>query len=389
MPEQDILASLDARPEFQKLSAEAKELVRSKVTTKFAGLSDQAKQLVYQKLGTAPAAPKEPGMLGKAWNALEVPAQKAEQAITGLTDVQNTIQNKAADATGLPIGTEPTGNLTRDVIANTPRIMGETAAEVLPGAIDRTAILTAGVGGLGAKVAGKVAGKLLTGAKIPLTSTKIPGIAPWLEKGSGLQPGTLVEAFKDPKMIVDFGRKLRAQELYNEAKQGATLPKTLLEARNIRIADKAIKAMADGKVMTSPDAFNARKAIRALIRANQKSKAYNDDFLLQAEEGLTAMVFSGVNKADKLYQGAIRGEQMRSYGRLTQKGQQGAVTTVATHLLPNWLKPVYSPLLQGAGASAAGAAAQIPVRGALKAGAMVGAGLDRLKSKKKEKHRGK
>ena len=47
-----------------------------------------------------------------------------------------------------------------------------------------------------------------------------------------------------------------------------------------------------------------------------------------------------------------------------------------------FLAPFLSPAVQGAGASLAGAASQIPTTAPLRTGAMIGAGLDRLKSKK-------
>lgn len=321
-----------------------------------------------QSSGNPGVTAKEPGILGKAWNSLNKPVEMSKEGLTQMTDLGVQGQNALAEKTGLPIGTEPTGNLARDVVANVPRIAGETMSEVAPSFIDQTAILTAGAGSA-IKAGGKVAGKVL------------PKVAPMLEAGSGLQKGTLVAAFKDPKMIADFGGKLKASQLYNELKAGASVPNHL--KTNAKVASDAIAKMSKGDHLTAPDAFKARKAVRALM----KSKQYPMDDLLKAEEGLEAMVFRSANKADQMYVRAIRGEQMRNVSRLNKNGTTGPISAGIMAKIP-FLAPLISPAVQGGAASLAGAAAQMPMSTPLRAGAMVGAGLDRLKSKK-EKNRGK
>lgn len=311
--------------------------------------------------------PKERGMVGKAWDALNVPAQMSKQGLTQLADLRTQGQNMVAEKTGLPIGTEPTGNLARDVVANIPRIADESVAEVAPAFVDGVSILTAGAGGA-AKAGGKLAGKI------------IPHISPALEAGSGLGKGTLVAAFKDPKMIVDFGAKLKASKLYNSIKEGASVPRHL--QTNAKVVSDAMNKMAQGKVLTAPDAFRARKAVNALM----KSKQYPMDDLIKTKEGLEAMVYSSVKEADKMYIRAIRGENMRQPMRLNKNGSTNMLAAGATAAFP-WLAQISSPLVQGGAASLAGAAAQMPIPEALKAGGMISAGLDRLK-KKKEKKRG-
>lgn len=315
-----------------------------------------------------PVAPKEPGMIQKGWDALDKPAQMSRQGLTQTTDMGVQLQNMAAEKTGLPIGTEPTGNLARDVAANVPRIAGETIAEVAPSFIDRTAMLTGGAGAA-VKAGGKVAGAVL------------PKVAPMLEAGSGLGKGTLVAAFKDPKMIADFGGKLKASALYNELKSGASVPKHL--QTNAKVVSNAMSQMANGSILTAPDAFRARKAVNALM----KSKQYPMDDLIKTKEGLEAMVFSSAKEADRMYVRAIRGENMRNISRLNKNGTTGPISAAIMAKIP-FLAPLMSPAIQGVTASAAGAASQLPVAEAFKAGGMVSAGLDRLKSKK-EKSRGK
>lgn len=316
-----------------------------------------------------PPAPESKGMLGKAWDALAVPAQKSKEGWDMIAQ-SDAVQPKL------------TGNLATDVIRGTPKVLAETAAEVAPSFIDRTAIMTAGAGA-GLKASGKAGGAVVG---------KFGGM---LERGSGLQSGTLAAAFKDPKMIMDFGSKLKATQLYNEIKQGASVPAHL--RTNAKLASDAMNQMSKGAWLTAPDAFKARKAVRALM----KSKQYPMDDLLEAEKGLEAMVFRSANKADQLYVRAIRAEQMRNISRLNKNGTTGPLSAAVMAKVPI-LAPFVSPAVQGIGASLAGAASQIPLGKAAKAAAMfsaeaehggksvdmVGQGLDRLKNRK-EKGRGK
>ena len=330
-----------------------------------------------QKLNPQPAAPEavtiqqpqQKGMLGKAWDALAVPAQKSKEGWDMIAQSE-AVQPKLS------------GNLATDVIRGTPKVLAETAAEVAPSFIDRTAITTAGLGA-GVKQVGKAGGAVVG---------KFGGM---LERGSGLQKGTLEAAFKDPKMIMDFGSKLKATKLYEELKQGASVPAHL--RTNAKLASDAMNQMSKGNHLTAPDAFKARKAVRALM----KSKQYPMDDLLEAEKGLEAMVFRSANKADQLYVRAIRAEQMRNISRLNKNGTTGPISAGIMAKIP-MLAPFLSPAIQGVSASAAGAAAQIPLAKAAKGAAMlsaeaehggkpfdlVGQGLDRLKNRK-EKSRGK
>lgn len=321
----------------------------------------------------AQGAPKEPGMASKVWNAMDVPRQAAQQTISGLTKTQTDVQNAVAAKTGLPVGTEPTGNLTRDILANTPRILGESAAEVLPSFVDRTSILTAGAG-VGVKGAGMVASKVL------------PKVAPMLEAGSGLRKGTLVAANKDASIITDFGSKAKAAAIYNEAKQGAAVGK-----KSTKVVADAFNEMNKGNHMTAPSAFKARKVVRQMLQS--KSPPYPTDDLLQLEEHLGEMVFRSVNKADALYKRAIQGEQMRNISRLNKNGTTGPMSAAVMAKIPA-LAPLISPAVQGAGASVAGATARIAPSTIAKASAMpniVAMGLDRMaenRKRKKEKRRG-
>ncbi len=339
-----------------------------KITAPDDASNDQINE--YAKIAITQYKAKQPASLGKqAWAALDKPREYAQKAITGLTNAQTSLQNTVADKTGMPVGTEPTGNLTRDVIANTPRIMGESAAEVLPSFVDRASILTAGAGGGLLKVAGKVAGKML------------PTVAPMLEAGSGLRKGTLEAAHADPSIITDFGAKAKAGALYNEAKEGAKVG-----VRSAKVVSDAFKTMNEGTDMTAGDAFKARKVVRQMLRS--KSAPYPTDDLMQLQDHLGEMVFRSANKGDEMYKRAIQGEQMRNVSRLNKNGTTGPISAYAIAKVPA-LAPLLSPALQGGVASATGAAAQMGAgtmaKAGMSAGTLVDQGFEILRSRKEKR----
>src|SRR3972149_3961701 len=79
--------------------------------------------------------------LQQRWENLAKWAPMAESGLRKLTDAEVSAQNYIAQKTGLPIGTLPTGNVIRDLIANTPRIVGETLTETAPQFISRPALV--------------------------------------------------------------------------------------------------------------------------------------------------------------------------------------------------------------------------------------------------------
>lgn len=304
-------------------------------------IQTQIAQLKQQKQ----SAPEEKGMLRKTWDALDVPRQKAKE---GLDMIAKAVPSA-----------EPTGNVVRDVALNAPKVMAETMAETAPGFVDRTAILTAGAG-LAAKGAGKLAGKV------------VPKVAPTLEKGSGLRPGTLNEAYKQPGMIIDFGAAGKAKKLYNEAKGGLEPIKgSVRSTAHPRVVDNALKSLALNKLSVA-EAFEARKSVRAM----KASKAYNMDKITQYEDLFDDVIDSAgkagakVNEADKLYRRGMLGEQMRNISRLNKNGTTGPISAGIMAKIP-LLAPLMSPALQGGAVSAAGGAAQLPMRGMADAASML------------------
>jgi hypothetical protein len=318
---------------------------------------------------------EQQGMVGKAWDAMKKPAEMAQDGLQQMTGLQTDAQNAIAQKTGLPIGTEPTGNLPRDIAANIPRIAGETMAEVAPKFIDRTSLATMGAGAA-VKGAGMAAGKVLEAA---------PSIVKPFENVAGLKPGTLNAAFKDPGMIADFGAKVKASALYNAIKDGSQIPAKL--RTNAGLVRDAIDEMNQGNVLDARDAFKARKAVKALLGAKDSTGSFPKDDLYAIKDGLEQMIFSSVKKADVMWKRAIQGEQLRSPFPLNNNGTSSKVGAAVMHSMPAWLQPMFSPLAQGAAMSGLGAASQMApqtIAGAGgAAGGLIDQGFDRLRKRKK------
>lgn len=336
----------------------------------------QLKAMVAQAQQQQPQQnqPDQPSMGQKVWDGLQKPSQMAQSGLQQMSDLQTDAQNAIAQKTGLPIGTEPTGNLVRDVVAGAPKVMADTMAEVAPKFIDRTSLLTMGAGAA-AKGVGMAAGKVLDAA---------PSIAKPLENVAGLKPGTLKAAFQDPSMIADFGAKAKASDLYNSIKDGSTIPKQL--RTNAGLVRDAIDQMNDGAVLDARDAFKARKAVKALLGAKDGSGSFPKDDLYAIKDQLDNMIFSSVKDADQMYKRAIMGDQLRSPFPLNNNGTSSKMGAAVMRVMPMWLKPAFSPLAQGSVASGLGAAAQASpeaITGAGGVSGMIDSGFDRLKKRKK------
>src|SRR5580704_6173424 len=141
---------------------------------------------------TAISSPKQ-GLMGKAWDLLGKPEQMSRQGLGQLAQM-------------VPEG-KITGNMAGDIARGTHRILANTLAQAAPGFVSRGSLLTAGAmpvaKGIGA--AAEAVG---------------PGIAGQLESLSGMKPGLLGKAFKDPSLIFAKIPK-EAREAYQASSQFA------------------------------------------------------------------------------------------------------------------------------------------------------------------------
>lgn len=219
-----------------------------------------------------------PSIPKRAWDALKVPEQKSREGLKMMASL-------------MPANV--TGNLSRDVAANAPRLMTETLSEVAPGFISRGAMLTSGaLKGIGAT--GKVLKPILKGA------------GRQLESASGSMPGTLEKAYKDPTLIISKGKEI-ASPIYEEGKAvgGAVRTKLIEISEPKKLVDEAMKLVKKGK-LNPTEALSARKAL------DQVKKKVTKDFFLYAREKLDGVAKQVFEKADIAHKRGMMAESLRN-----------------------------------------------------------------------------
>lgn len=275
---------------------------------------------------------KARSLFKKAVEKAYMPKEAAQRGINQLADF-------------IPEPIEPTGNLPLDIALGAPSILSKalvkSTGRVASEAVDPLSLLTAGAAkGIkylkpGIKAVGKTIGK-------------------GLEALSGLEhktPGVLGEAVQNPGLMFSRGKEF-AGKAFDVAKNalGKTASITDDVIENKGIIDKATELAKAGK-LDAADAHTARKAIDSL----RGSKAISAEALTQRRKIFDAIVKANkqYEKADKLYQKAVKGEALRSLLPQNKYGGASAFKTgIASVALP--ISPLFSPLVQGLGASSLG-----------------------------------
>ena len=241
---------------------------------------------------------KQPGLLGKAWNALNLPAEKSREGLDLLANM-------------VPAA-EPTGNVVRDVALNIPRVMAESVAETAPGFINRESILTAGAAKALAPVVGPAANLAAKGAE------KVKGAAKALASSAG-------------KRALGFTKKLLKTPL---------MKKQADEAVELALKEKVLKALATPEEMAASAEEISKSSGKAMgeflteqsggAKAGLKAGArpqLREQFLfnpMQATEELSSLRPTGLNmgenqKINALIDHAI--DTIRSHGTVNKAGQ--------------------------------------------------------------------
>lgn len=305
----------------------------------------------FKKKYSTPAAPEaaaapapKQGILGQAWSDLKVPEEKSREGLKMITDAGVKAQNWLANKTGLPIGTEPTGNMARDIAANVPRIAGETLTKVAPSFVSRGSI---------------VAGGLLNGAQRAL-----PALAPaakWLstaaEDSSGLSnvpvktPGLLEEAFKNPDLIKAPGTD-EASKLYDYVQNGAQQIRPALKytQKPMEFVKRAMSYANNGS-LTTDEALAARQELDGI--KDQVTGA----FYRNARGVLDFIAKQDYSGADEAYKTGIKADALRSFTAINKNGTPSVARSIMTFLNPK-AALMYSPVVQGQIASKLGSAYQ-------------------------------
>jgi hypothetical protein len=223
-------------------------------------------------------------LLGKAWDAMQVPAQMSQRGLQTM-----------ADAVPEP---EVTGNVPMDVIKGTPKILANTMAQAAPQFINRASLLTAG------------AGQAIKGA-VPLAKAVGRGVANQAEQITGAVPGSVSAAFKDPTLIFAQGKKA-AGPLYEAAKAEMAPGESIFAGmyKPEQIVDAARTYLDKGGKLEPAEGLVYRKAIDSLAQ----SKRYVKDELmaLRSEADGIAKGSENIAKADPAYQRGRMAESLRN-----------------------------------------------------------------------------
>jgi hypothetical protein len=299
--------------------------------------ADQAKaELARRELskrGIPLQSPKQ-GLMSKAWSALGKPEQLSRQGLGRLAQM-------------VPEG-KITGNLPMDMLRGAPRIAANTLAETAPGFVSRGAMLTAAAAPV-AKGIGAAA------------ETVGPGIAKQLESLSGMKPGLLGKAFRDPTLIFSSIPK-EAREAYQASSDLAkSSPEVSATARPLPLVMKLL-GKAKGGMITPDEALSGRKAIDQLW----ESRSVTEDFKNMARETFDAIVKQQpeLKEADI---GFSRGKQAAGLRQLLPQNKYGGTSAFKTAIMAglNAMGPAgkvamagLSPAAMGTGATALGAASK-------------------------------
>lgn len=277
---------------------------------------------------------KNPGIFGRAWNALGVPERMSRKGL-----------NQMASFVPKP---EPTGNQFMDIAKGTPRIAADTMAEAAPGFVSPLALLTEGAMPV-LRGAGKVA------------EVVGPGIGRQLESLSGMKPGLLGKAFKDPSLI--FAKiPEEARAAYRAAQPVLRQSKMITETANpMALAQKALKAAEAGTLLPE-EAMEGRKVIDQLWGTKRVTKAWAD--AARARLDKVAKSSESIAQADR---GFARGMDAAGLRQILPQNKYGGTSAFKTAIMaganamgtPGKIAmAAMSPVAMGAGATALGTGAK-------------------------------
>lgn len=281
------------------------------------------------------AAPAGPGIASQAWDALAIPEQKSRE---GYEMMQKMIPGDVQVPSNIPA----VGNV------NAKQAMG-VLKNVAPAFVDRTSLVTMGA-----------AGALKAIAPVARGAGRLAGRG--LEALSGLEhktPGVLREAFNNPLMAFSKGKEA-AGPMYEAAKAetgASNIFHGMYEPE--KIVSTAKSYMAKGGQLEPSEAFTYRKAIGQLM----KSGRYIKDELVAMKKEADAIAKQSVNikMADPVYAKGAKAEALRSFLPLNKTGGASTFKTmIGGGLIPvaGPLPFAMSPIVQGAAAATAGAAAK-------------------------------
>lgn len=270
----------------------------------------------------------------KTWDAFTIPQKMSQRGLEGI-------------AQAIPEG-KVTGNLPMDLLRGAPKIAANTMAQAAPGFVSRGAMLTSAampmLKGMGA--AAKAIG---------------PGIGNQLESLSGMKPGLLGKAFKDPSLIFSSIPQ-EARDAYQTSSEIAKAsPEVAGTARPLPLVLKLLNKAKSGMI-GSDEALAGRKAIDQLW----ESRGITEDFKNMARQTFDsiAKMQPKIKEADTAFS---RGKQAAGLRQLFPQNKYGGTSAFKTGIMAllNSMGPAgkvgmaaMSPMAMGAGATTLGAASK-------------------------------
>lgn len=304
------------------------------------------------------AAPAERGMMGKAWDALAVPEAKSRE---GLNAVARAVKKH------FPEPANYTGNLPVDLALHGPKAgaeaVAETMAKVAPPFVSRGSIITAGA--LKAAQAAAPVGRALARAA---------------EGWSGLEyknPGILNQAANDSSLLFAPGKD-KAAALYEAATNRANVAPEIKDAMTHTDLVTKAKAALEAGTLSPDSALAARQSLDAIKKTMPRGNYIE---LRDAFDGIAKNISAG---ADAMFARGFKADALRGVLPVNKGGGTSIAKTVLGKIIGPAGLPLMSPVVQGAAATTAGAAARnpLPVAAAVGPGReMAGAVMRRLKTK--------
>lgn len=265
--------------------------------------------------------PNKPGMFKKGLAYAGLPSKMME-AMMG------------ADADKLAV--EPNGHMARDIAMNIPSIALKTLSKTVPTTYTPASLATMG----GMEGASAVLPKLAPFAK---------GLAGQLESAAGSPAGTLEHGFSDARNIFGPGKSAAGPAYQAAGKVKGGLLGGMYKPEEI--VDTVNKAMKNGEPIHPSEALKYRKSLDILA----KSGRYVKDEIFEMRNNADNIVKQNENYAmgDPAYKKGILNEALRGVLPKNKYGTTSAFKTGIMAAVPG-AGAVLSPIVQGAGATAAG-----------------------------------
>lgn len=190
-----------------------------------------------------------PSMLQQGWDALKVPEKVIGQ---GYQDIASMMPNP-----------EPTGNLPLDIAQGAPKILADSAAQVLPKLYSRGALV--------GEMAGNVAGGLAEIPQVQQLAKSAGGLAAkGIEATTGIPAENVSGLFKNPMRLFNAPTKAEVDAAYKGSEMGNQAPQAIEDivadgtASSHSLVKKAGKALLnpEADISQDPNVFlEGRKAI--------------------------------------------------------------------------------------------------------------------------------